>query len=85
MLEKHEEELRNALGAAEERQKRFAEVRSHGIKRFNDIYAETLSGIASGNRDETKHLLKQIIEEIKLKDESCLPFEIRYGVPTNLN
>lgn len=85
LLEKHEEELRNALGAAEERQKRLAEVRTHGIKRFNDVYAATLSGIASGNRDETKHLLKQIIEEIKLEDKSCLPFEIRYGVPTNLN
>lgn len=85
LLEKHEEELRNALGAAEVRQKRLAEVRTHGIKRFNDIYAETLSGIASGNRDETKHLLRQIIEKINLEGERFLPFEITYGVPTNLN
>jgi hypothetical protein len=85
LLEKHEEELRNALSAAEVRQKRLAEVRTHGIKRFNDIYAATLSGISSGNRDETKHLLRQIIEKINLEDERFLPFEITYGVPTNLN
>ena len=43
-----------------------------------------LSGIASGDRDEIKHLLKQIIEKIELKEEPSWPLEIHYGVPINL-
>lgn len=83
LLEKHDAELRNALAGAEARQKQLAEINSLGIERFKEIYSETLSEIASGNRDSIKHLFKQIIERIELREERSWPFKIRYGVPTN--
>ncbi len=84
LLEKHEEGLKNALCTADIRQARLGEINSYGVKRFKEIYAEVLSGIASGDRDEIKHLLKQIIEKIELKEEPSWPLEIHYGVPINL-
>lgn len=84
LLEKHEQELKNALGAAEARQVKLSEVQAHGIERFKEIYGEILSGIANGNREETKRCLRQIIDKLELREERLWPLEIHYGVPTNL-
>lgn len=83
LLEKHDEGLRKAIGEAKARQKRLEEVNAWGIERFKDMYAETLSAIASGDREVTKHHCKQIIEMIELKEERSWPFVIHYGLPTS--